>query len=114
MNQIVNDWELNDGQLSFQKLSSTTQTGILDATADMIAFCNQLNYNPPLEMEVIEDPSHPFYISFSRLVCGYIQVYQSNHTRSFHSLRDSLKRTWLLNAARIEMKQTVRIAAKPY
>jgi hypothetical protein len=91
MKELVKDWLLLDGTLTMDKLSGLLQESMMKALQVVAEKCQQYKKWCPTEQEIIDDPGHPYYLSYVDMVAAYVVENSAKSTRQVHTVGDRIK-----------------------
>lgn len=108
MKELVMDWLLLDGTLTMDKLSGVMKQSMMLALQVVAEYCNRFKKWCPTEQDIIEDPSHPYYLAYVDMVAAYTVENSAKSVRQVHTVRDRTKHKMDIVAAQALLHAVIK------
>ena len=92
--KLVDEYMVTGHEFNFHCLGSLLKAAVFAATEILNIICERRNTKSYTEMEIIDQPTHPYYDCFLKLVCAKVKESLGSDSRGYHSIRSSLRDQW--------------------
>lgn len=106
--KLIEEYMVTGEVFNFNCLGTILKSAVFAATQILNTICDDQNTKSYTELEIIDQPTNPYYDCFLRLVCAKVKESLGSDSRGYHSIRASLKDQWGVIMATNYAKLTVK------